>query len=131
MTHTLNQYLKRVWAAIPLAVIAAFAFSPEAHAAVYGGGGIFQGLGAAAGLGGIAQETSLRALIIRIIIYVLDIILLLAVVAIIVAGIYLIVSNGDEGQKDKAKQIIIYVIVGIVLILLARVIVSWVNNVLG
>jgi len=64
--------------------------------------------------------------IVAILVIVLNFVLLLAVVFVVVAGIRLIVSGGDEGEKDKAKKTIIYVIVGIVVVLLARVIVSFV-----
>ena len=70
-------------------------------------------------------------LILKIINFILDIVLLVAVLAIIVAGIYLITSNGDEGQKDKAKKIVTYVIFGIILILLAKIIVLFVNKIFG
>lgn len=51
---------------------------------------------------------------------------LIAVVVIVIAGIYLITSNGEETQKDKAKKIIIYTIVGLVIIALASVIVIFI-----
>lgn len=98
-------------------------------AAIYGGGGIDAGLNAAAGLGGIESSTDIKALIIKLVEFALDVVLVLAVAAVIVAGIYLIVSGGDEGQKDKAKNIIIYALVGIILILFSRVIVLFVNRV--
>lgn len=78
------------------------------------------GLPNATGTEGIKQT------IIDLVVVVLDFVLLLAVVFVIVAGIRLIVSGGDDGQKDTAKKTIIYVIVGIIVILLARVIVSFV-----
>ena len=99
-------------------------------AQVYTGNGLSDGIAAAAGLGGISNVTSIYELILRIIYFILSIALLLAVLAIIIAGIYLIVSNGDEAQKDKAKKIIYYAIIGIVVILLSRVIVSFVNSIL-
>jgi glucose uptake protein GlcU len=37
-------------------------------------------------------------------------------------------NGGDEGEKDKAKKTIIYVIIGIIVVLFARVIVSFVNT---
>ena len=73
----------------------------------------------------------IKDLIVRLIQIVLDFVLLIAVVFVIIAGIRLIVSGGDEAQKDKAKQTIIYVIIGIIVILFARVIVSLVNNLFG
>ncbi len=101
----------------------------SAEAAVFGGGGLIEGPNAASGLGGIAGALTIKELILKVILFILNIALLLAVVAIIVAGVYLIVSNGDEGQKDKAKKIVIYAVVGVILILLARLIVIFVNNI--
>ncbi len=71
---------------------------------------------------------SLKDAIIRVVTAVLDFVILIAVIYVIVAGIRLIISGGDEGEKDKAKTTIIYVIVGIIVVLFARVIVSFVNN---
>jgi succinate dehydrogenase/fumarate reductase cytochrome b subunit len=84
-------------------------------------------------INGISNETGTDGItnaIVKVVETVLDFILLIAVVYVIVAGIRLIVSGGDEGQKDSAKKTIIYVIVGIIIILLARVIVSFVAGVL-
>jgi len=84
-------------------------------------------------INGISNETGTNGItdsIVGIVETVLDFVLLLAVVFVIVAGIRLIVSGGDEAQKDQAKKTIIYVIVGIVIILLARVIVSFVAGLL-
>ena len=80
------------------------------------------------GLPDEANVGDVKGLIIRLISIVLDFVLLIAVVFVIIAGIRLIVSGGDEAQKDKAKQTIIYVIIGIIVVLFARVIVSLVNN---
>lgn len=110
-------------------VLAAMFVPMIAAAQVYGGPGIEGGLGLLSGAGGISSETSITVIILNIIAFILDIALILAVLAIIVAGIYLIVSNGDEGQKDKAKKIITYVIIGILVILFARVIVVFVVNI--
>ncbi len=80
---------------------------------------------------GLPEESTtegIKGLLIKLIQTVLDFVLLIAVIYVIVAGIRLIVSGGDEGEKDKAKQTIIYVIIGIIVILFARVIVSFVNN---
>lgn len=113
------------------ALLSLVVFVAPAMAAVYGGTGIQGGIDAANGVGGITNATSVSDVVVRIIVFVLDIVLILAIVAVIVAGIYLIVSNGEPAQKDKAKNIIIYVIVGIIIILLARVIVMFVNTVFG
>src|SRR3989344_5325553 len=59
---------------------------------------------------------------------VLDIILsfmaLIAVIVIVIAGIRLVVSQGEEAEKDKAKKTIFYAIIGLIVILLAQAIVS-------
>ena len=67
-----------------------------------------------------------RALVLEILTWVLNLLALLAVIYIIVAGIRLIVSQGDDDQKGKAKKTIMFVIVGLIVIILARVIVGFV-----
>jgi len=109
--------------------VASFAWMPSAMAQVYSGCGIMCGISGASGITGLAQSTSISELILRIIAFILDIALILAVLAIIIAGLYLITSNGDEGQKDKAKRIIFYAVIGILLILFSRAIVLVVNNI--
>jgi len=78
---------------------------------------------------GLNPDDDIKQAIVDLLVTVLDFILIIAVVFVVVAGIRLIVSGGDEGEKDKAKQTIIYVIVGIIVVLFARVIVVFVNNV--
>lgn len=80
---------------------------------------------------GLSQNTNIKSALVTLITNVLDFILIVAVIFVIVAGIRLIVSGGDEGEKDKAKKTIIYVIVGIIVVLFARVIVTFVNNLVG
>ncbi len=75
------------------------------------------------------DSASVTAIIIKIITYILDLILIIGIVYVIIAGLRLIVSGGDEGEKDKAKQTIIYVIVGIIVVIFARVIVNFADNV--
>lgn len=104
------------------------AWTVVAYAAVFGGTSVQDGITQAAGLGGISPETSIISIILKIINAILLIVLTIAVLVIIVAGLYLITSNGDEGQKDKAKKIIWYCIIGIVVILCSRLIVSFVNQ---
>ncbi len=82
------------------------------------------------GIAGGGGVDSLKAAIVTIITTVLDFILIIGVVFVIIAGIRLIVSGGDEGEKDKAKTTIFYVIAGIIVVLLARVIVTFVSHLL-
>lgn len=127
--HLSRTTYERLAIALGATAAATTLWIPGAAAAVYGGGGIKEGLLMASGLGGIASIMSITDLIIVIINFILNIVLLIAVLAIIVAGVYLIISNGEEGQKDKAKTIIMYCVAGIALIMLARVIVIFVNNI--
>ncbi|MBP9773910.1 MAG: TrbC/VirB2 family protein [Candidatus Peribacteraceae bacterium] len=71
------------------------------------------------------DPAGIRTTIVNLLKIVLDFITLIAVIYVIIAGIRLIVSGGDEGEKDKAKKTIIYVIVGILVVLFARVIVTF------
>lgn len=82
-------------------------------------------------ISGLATDTNISVAIVSIIESILDFILIIAVLFVIIAGIRLIVSGGDEGAKDKAKTTIIYVIAGIIVVLFARVIVSFVNVAFG
>lgn len=126
MASQLTQRIRRATGVA--AAVASMAWTAVAYAAVFGGSGVRDGITQAAGLGGISAETSIISIILKIINAILLIVLTIAVLVIIVAGLYLITSNGDEGQKDKAKKIIYYCIIGIIVILLARLIVSFVNQ---
>jgi type IV secretory pathway VirB2 component (pilin) len=74
------------------------------------------------------SNLDLRGLILDIVGWVLNFLALLAVIYIIIAGIRLIVSQGDDDQKGKAKKTIMYVVVGLIVIILARVIVGFVTT---
>ena len=50
----------------------------------------------------------------------------LAVVMIIVSGIFYVISSGDAGRVAKAKNTLLYSIVGLVVAFLAFAIVNWV-----
>lgn len=79
---------------------------------------------------GLETGTDIKVVLVKVITIILDFVILIAVIFVIVAGIRLIVSGGDEGEKDKAKKTIIYVIVGLIVVLFARVIVVFVNQTL-
>ncbi|TSC58262.1 MAG: hypothetical protein Greene041619_693 [Candidatus Peregrinibacteria bacterium Greene0416_19] len=82
------------------------------------------------GTGGVpgSAETNIRVTVLRLLNTVLNFLALIAVIFIIVAGIRLIASQGEQEQKDKAKKTIIYVVIGLVVVLLAKVIVGWVTG---
>ena len=70
----------------------------------------------------------IRTTILDILQTVLSFMALVAVVFIVVAGIRLVVSQGEEAEKDKAKKTIIYVIIGLIVIILAQAIVDFVAS---
>ncbi len=81
-------------------------------------------------IGGLPDASSpddVRQVIVDILAAILNFLALIAVIIIIIAGIRLIVSQGEDEQKDKAKKTILYAIVGLVVVLFARVIVSLVT----
>lgn len=77
------------------------------------------------------DEGGIRDRVTDLLIIVLNFLALLAVIMLVIAGIKLIVSQGEEEEKNKAKKIILYVIAGLLLILFARVIVGFVANLFG
>ena len=64
---------------------------------------------------------------------VLDVILgfmaLIAVIVVVIAGMRLVISQGEEQEKDKAKKTIFYAIVGLVIILFAQAIIGFVQDI--
>jgi hypothetical protein len=99
------------------------AWTNTAFAAVFDGPGILGGLDAAGGVAGLPAG-DVRSTIVRILRSVLSFLALAAVITIIIAGIILILSLGNEEQKERAKRIIFYTLIGLVIILFARVIVG-------
>lgn len=53
---------------------------------------------------------------------------ILAVIAIIVAGLYYVVSTGDPARIKKAKDILTNVVIGLVLIIASYAIVTFISN---
>lgn len=79
------------------------------------------------GLPDAASPDDFRQVISNILATVLNFLALVAVVVIVIAGIRLILSQGEEEAKDKAKKTIFYALIGLVVVLFARVIVSLVT----
>ena len=102
----------------------------RAAAAVFDGGGILEGLGAAKKqVAGLATG-DVRSVAERILTTALSFLALAGVIMIILAGVYMIFNNGEDDSKEKAKKIIIYTLIGLVIVLCARVIVGFVTVVL-
>ncbi|MDD5041827.1 MAG: hypothetical protein PHX87_06035 [Candidatus Peribacteraceae bacterium] len=98
---------------------------PEGHALaqVYNGPGLQQGADSL-GVQGIGGG-SLRGTIANIVNKVLTYVALLAVIMIIIAGLYLILSLGNDTAKETAKKIVLYVAIGLILILIAKALVMF------
>ena len=84
-------------------------------------------------VGGVTGSTfegdDLKGALTTIIQYVLGFVGLIAVIVIVIAGIRFIISSGEESEKEKAKKMIIYALIGLLIILLAEAIVSFVLDV--
>ena len=89
---------------------------------------ITKGMNTAAGKaeGTVASDTALTGTVQKIINVILYIIGILAVVMIIIGGIQYTTSAGDQNAVTKAKNTILYGIVGLVIAVLAYAIVSFV-----
>ena len=101
-----------------MAALAAFMlYAPLASAQIFGpvpdiGGG----------------QADIRVTTLRILNNVLTFMALAAVVFIVIAGVRLIFSQGEDEQRDKARKTVFLVIAGLVLILFAQGIVDFVAN---
>ena len=113
----------RTIARLGTALAAASAWVQVTAAQVFDGPGIAGGLAAAGGINGLPTG-DVRSTIIRILRSVLSFLALAAVITIIIAGIMLIVSLGNEEYKERAKRIIFYTLIGLIIVLFARVIVG-------
>lgn len=99
---------------------------PLLTAAVYSGGGIKEGITQGGTIAGSAGDP--REVIIKIVKNILGYVALLATVAIIIAGLYLVLGMGSDSSKETAKKIIIYTAIGLIVILLAEAIVTFVTD---
>ena len=117
-------YSMRLLRSIPLLIAALILPSLTSAQSVYNGQGLVGGVKYAIGI--LGGNRSLRQVVIGIITFVTNFLALAAVIAIIVAGIYLIVGQGSDDSKTKAQKMIIYAIVGLIVVLLAKLIVHFV-----
>lgn len=102
-------------------------FPPLLSAQVFQGGGLQTGIDEAKNIQGVSQMP-LRILILNAISATANIIGLLAAASIIVCGVLLIFSFGDETTKDKAKKGVLYSAIGLLVILFAKAIVTFITQ---
>lgn len=139
MTHT-HISLQAILVTLAIACVAIVVSTPSilsVHANIvptcvnepcYSGGGLEDGVDQVTdGIGGV-ETSDPRQTIINIVKNVVSYMGLAAVIVLIIAGIYLIFSNGSEEAKEKAKKIIIYVIVGLLIIAFAATVVNFVDS---
>ncbi|PIP65775.1 hypothetical protein COW95_00130 [Candidatus Peregrinibacteria bacterium CG22_combo_CG10-13_8_21_14_all_49_11] len=101
---------------------------PQAIAAAkFTGGGLDAGIQKGRDVQGVSNR-SLRETIINILTNVLDFVGVLAAVAVILSGLFYIVSLGNEQTKEKAKNILMYTVIGLLIILFARGIVTFITD---
>lgn len=101
----------------------------RAAAAVFDGPGVAGGLNAAASISGLSHRP-IRELAVRIIINVLNFLTLVAVIVIVAAGVWLVLGFGEETSREKAQRMITYTVVGLVIVFLARLMVSFILSIL-
>ncbi|PIR53589.1 hypothetical protein COU76_00340 [Candidatus Peregrinibacteria bacterium CG10_big_fil_rev_8_21_14_0_10_49_10] len=101
---------------------------PQAIAAAkFTGGGLNAGVQKGRDVQGVSNRP-LRDTIINILTQVLNFVGLFAGVAVVLSGLFYIFSLGNEQTKEKAKNILFYTVIGLLIILFARGIVSFVTN---
>jgi hypothetical protein len=95
-----------------------------AAAQVFNGPGLEGGVTEAGEIDGPVKAT-LRSLILNMFYKALSFLALAGVVMVVIAGFYLVLSQGSDESKDKAKKIIYYVILGIIIVWIARSLVGF------
>ena len=89
------------------------------------GGGVGQGITAAGSIVGLSHRT-VRGLTLNILNTVFDIVGLSTLVALVAAGFMFILDWGNDQLKERAKKAMLYCIIGLVILLLIRAIISFV-----
>ncbi len=79
----------------------------------------------------VAAQGTLGQNVTSIINFFLGLLGLIAVAFLIYAGVLMVTAGGNEEQVGKAKKIITYAVIGIVIIILSYTIVTFVTSVLG
>lgn len=92
------------------------------------GATIQSNLSAAGGVGGIASSVNFRETVVNILKTAISYLALIAVVAIVAAGITFMVSAGSDTAIQRARKIIIYTIVGLLVVFFARAIVVFLTD---
>ncbi|MFH1670011.1 MAG: TrbC/VirB2 family protein [Patescibacteria group bacterium] len=81
--------------------------------------------------GGLASSGTIESTVTDVVVGLLKLMALVATIVIIIAGVRMVVSQGEDAAIEKSKKTIIWAIVGLILILLAGAIVSFVKTAAG
>jgi amino acid transporter len=122
----MNTLLRRIYFSAASTGMLVTGLARSAFAQQFGGE-----LPALDGLKDEAGEGEIKTMVADVINIILNFLGLIAVIVIIIAGIRLIISQGEEEAKEKAKKTIFYALIGLVIVLFAKVIVGLVTNVLA
>ena len=120
MTHLITTLRFRIGLAAFTMAVAPTAFAQS----VFNGPGLEGGTTVAGQIEG-PSKSELREIIVNMLQFVLTFLALAGVVMVVIAGLYLVFSNGNDDQKNKAKSIIKYVIYGILVCLFARALIGF------
>ncbi len=77
------------------------------------------------------KDRSLKDWVLEIIAAFLVLLAVIALAVLIWAGVMYILSLGDETKVGKAKKMILYAVIGLIIVLISGVIVNVITNVLG
>lgn len=108
-------------------LIAAYFFVANAHAQVFNGPGLEAGVAEAGLIDGPAQAP-LRFIILDLLFKALEFLGLAGMVMFVIAGFMFVLSGGSDTAKDRAKKIMLYVIIGLIVILFAGAVVGFFLN---
>ncbi len=100
-------------------LISSYFLLSRAHAQVFNGPGLEGGVAQAGMINGPVQAP-LRDVLLSFLYKALNFLAFAGVVMIIIAGFTFVLSGGSETAKDRAKKIILYVIIGLIVVLFAR-----------
>jgi hypothetical protein len=89
----------------------------------------FGGTPTISGLPGTASTAGIKTIIVDVVNDVLTLLGILAVVVIIIAGVRMVLSLGNETAVEGSKKTILYAVIGLIIVILARVIVGFVLNI--
>jgi hypothetical protein len=76
------------------------------------------------GIDGIGANTSARVYLVGVLNFALSFLGLLAVAFLIYAGFLYVTAGGDDGQHEKAKKIVIFAAIGILVVLVSYALVN-------